>query len=258
MYYLLCGHFPFEGVTEQQIISKIIEAKLEFNDEHFNNVSEEAKDLISKCLQYQPNNRITLHQILKHKFFDEIKGRLTFTEEEIMKLQNLKDLSKKTKFYQLVLTYLSYNFSDNKLLDKLNSLYNKLDRNSDYKITKTELSEAYKHANIPITNKEIDEIVKSMDFNSNGNIDYEEFIRICIPKERLFTEENLKNAFSMFDTENKGFITPQKIIDFIESTRHINENLKSQIKNEIMDISEEIIDFEEFKNLMLNLSQIDN
>ena len=258
MYYLLCGHFPFEGVTEQQIISKIIEAKLEFNDEHFNNVSEESKDLISKCLQYQPNNRITLHQILKHKFFDEIKGRLTFTEEEIMKLQNLKDLSKKTKFYQLVLTYLSYNFSDNKLLDKLNSLYNKLDRNSDYKITKTELSEAYKHANIPITNKEIDEIVKSMDFNSNGNIDYEEFIRICIPKERLFTEENLKNAFSMFDTENKGFITPQKIIDFIESTRHINENLKSQIKNEIMDISEEIIDFEEFKNLMLNLSQIDN
>ena len=81
---------------------------------------------------------------------------------------------------------------------------------------------------------------------------------MCIPKEKLFTEENLKSAFSMFDKEKKGFITPQKIIDFIESTRHINENLKSQIKNEIMDISEEIIDFEEFKNLMLNLSQIDN
>jgi serine/threonine protein kinase len=258
MYYLLSGQFPFEGKTEQQIISKIIEAKLEFNDEHFNNISEEAKELIRKCLQYQPNKRITLPQVLNHKFFDEIQESLMFTEEEIKKLKHLKEISKKTKFYQLVLTNLSYNFSDNKLLDKLNSLYNKIDKNSDYKITKAELSEAYKHANIQISHEELDEIVKSMDFNSNGIIDYEEFIRICIPNERLFTEENLKNIFSTFDTDNKGFITPQKIIDFIESTKHISENLKSQIKNEIMDIADEIIDFDDFKNLMWNLSQTDS
>ena len=40
---------------------------------------------------------------------------------------------------------------------------------------------------------------------------------------------SLKSAFSMFDKEKKGFITPQKIIDFIESTKHISENLKSQL-----------------------------
>jgi calcium-dependent protein kinase len=55
-------------------------------------------------------------------------------------------------------------------------------------------------------------IYDTLPLNANGKIDYEEFIRMCIPKEKLFTEENLKNAFSMFDTESKGFITPQKII----------------------------------------------
>ena len=96
-----------------------------------------------------------------------------------------------------------------------------------------------------------------IDFNANGKIDYEEFIRMCIPKEKLFTEENLKNAFSMFDAESKGYITPQKIIDFIESTNNINENLKTQIKNEIIDLADEIIDFDNFKHMILNLSNID-
>ena len=257
MYYLLSGHFPFEGVTEEQITNKIMEAKFEFDAKHFQNISEEAKDLISKCLKYHPNERISIHQVLNHKFFNDIKGKLSFTEEEIMKLKNLKAINQKSKFYQLVLTYLSYNFSDNKLLNELNALYNKLDKNTDFKITKSELYKAYKKANISITPNEIDEIVNSMDFNINGNIDYEEFIRMCIPKEKLFTEENLKNAFSMFDTEGKGFITPQKIIDFIESTKHINEDLKSQIKNEITDMADEIIDFEGFMHLMINLSNND-
>ena len=257
MYYLLSGHFPFEGVTEQQITNKIMEAKFEFDVEHFNNISEEAKDLISNCLKYQPNKRISIHQVLNHKFFNDIKEGLTFTEEEIKKLENLKKLSQKTKFYQLVLTYLSYHFSDNKLLDELNSLYNKLDKNIDFKITKSELYQAYKHANISITLNELDDIVNSVDFNANGKIDYEEFIRMCIPKEKLFTEANLKNAFSMFDAESKGYITPQKIIDFIESTNNINENLKTQIKNEIIDLADEIIDFDNFKHMILNLSNID-
>ena len=258
MYYLLSGHFPFEGVTEEQITNKIMEAKFEFDVKHFKNISEEAKDLISKCLKYHPNERISIHQVLNHKFFNDIKGELSFTEEEIMQLKNLKAINQKSKFYQLVLTYLSYNFSDNKLLNELNALYNKLDKNTDFKITKSELYKAYKKANISITPNEIDDIVNSMDFNINGNIDYEEFIRMCIPKEKLFTEENLKNAFSMFDTEGKGFITPQKIIDFIESTKHINEDLKSQIKNEITDMADEIIDFEGFMHLMINLSNNDN
>jgi len=163
----------------------------------------------------------------------------------------LKELSKKSKFYQLVLTYLSYRFSDNKLLNELNQLYNKLDKNTDYKITKAELYKAYKETKIPITAKDIDDIINSMDFNSNGDIDYEEFIRMCIPKEKLFTEENLKSAFLMFDKEKKGFITPQKIIDFIESTKHISENLKAQITNEIIDLADEIIDYEDFRDFFI-------
>ena len=92
----------------------------------------------------------------------------------------------------------------------------------------------------------------------NGIIDYEEFIRMSIPKEKLFTDENLENAFLLFDTEKKGFITPSEIIDFIQEKRNINDDVKKAIKEEILDIGDEIIDVKEFKNIMYSLSGINH
>ena len=105
-----------------------------------------------------------------------------------------------------------------------------------------------------MTQEEIENIMNSIDFDQNGTVDYEEFIRMCIPKEQLFTEANLENAFLLFDTEKKGFITPSEISDFIQSHKKINEEVKQLIKEEILDIADEIIDVEEFKRLMINLS----
>ena len=254
MYYLLSGRFPFEGENQEEIINKIYESKFDFNKKYFNDISDEAKDLISKCLKNQPTKRITIEEALNHKFFDDVKKARKITELEKKHLKNLKKLGKKTKFYQLVLTYLSYHFSDNKILNEINQLYEKLDKNIDYKISKSELYKAYKEANIKIKSKELSNIINSMDFNDNGDIDYEEFVRMCIPKEKLFTEENLENAFLMFDNDKKGFITPKKIIGFIESNQEINENLKSQIEKEIIDLADEIIDINGFKDFIMNLS----
>ena len=46
LYVLLCGYPPFFGETQEEIISKIREGKLEFEDEVWENISVLAKDLI--------------------------------------------------------------------------------------------------------------------------------------------------------------------------------------------------------------------
>ena len=93
-----------------------------------------------------------------------------------------------------------------------------------------------------------------MDFDKNGNVDYEEFIRMCIPKEKLFTEENLENAFILFDRDNNGLITASEILDIIQGSRNLSEEAKKAIKEEILEVADEIIDKEEFKTLMLSMS----
>ena len=258
MYALLSGYFPFDGENEEEITGKILYGKLEFDNKYFHGVSEDAKDLISKCLKKIPSKRITIQDALNHKFFKDLKQSKNFTEEEKKQLLKLKKLNKQSKFYQLVLTYLSYNFSDNKILNNLLNLFNKLDRNGDNKITKYELFKAYKEAGIPLTSKELDNIVNAIDFDNNGSIDYEEFIRICIPKEKLFTEENLENLFLLFDKDKNGLITSYEIMDFIQSSKKVKEEVKQKILNEISDVADEIIDCEQFKKIMITMANSGN
>ena len=93
-------------------ISKIFEQKghetysIEW-DKQFENISESAKDLISKCLIRDKNKRITIKEAMKHEFFaGEIDISNIFEDEVITKnvLNNLKINSRQTsKFYQIVL-----------------------------------------------------------------------------------------------------------------------------------------------------------
>ena len=42
---------------------------------------------------------------------------------------------------------------------------------------------------------QLNKVIESIDFDGNGFIEYEEFIRVTLPKEQLFTEKNLKSSF---------------------------------------------------------------
>ena len=67
---------------EEDITRAILSGKFDFDVELFNGVSDEAKDLISKCLKYHPNKRISINEALNHRFFKDLKEAKKFTEED--------------------------------------------------------------------------------------------------------------------------------------------------------------------------------
>ena len=125
----------------------------------------------------------------------------------------------------MVLTFISYHFNDMQLLHELSRIFYKIDRNTDGKITKEDLWNAYEEAGEKITKSELEEIINMVDFDKNGFIEYEEFIRVCIPEDRLFTDTNLKHAFDLFDTEKKGAITHMQVVDALEREAKINPKM---------------------------------
>ena len=257
MYLLLCGKFPFSGKSEEEIIKKILFGKLNFNSKQFQNVSESAKDLIIKCLNKDKNKRITVKQALHHEFFaGEIDINNIFEDEVITKnvLNSLRINSRQTsKFYQIVLTYLSYNFADKEHLQKLRNIFYKIDLNMDGKLSREELYTAYKEAKIDISKEELNKIIKFMDFDGNGYIEYEEFIRVTLPKEQLFTDINLKNAFEMFDKDKNGTISVDEIIEVIGIDKEFDKNAIEELKKEVSYDGNKEIDFKHFKDFMFGL-----
>ncbi|XP_073970697.1 uncharacterized protein isoform X2 [Rhodnius prolixus] len=65
-YVLLTGFSPFGGETDQETFLNISRAQVDFPDELFEDVSEEAKDFVKKLLVRNPGDRMTAKESLKH------------------------------------------------------------------------------------------------------------------------------------------------------------------------------------------------
>ena len=68
MYYLIIGKLPFNDKDKESIINNIKNLNYEFPKDAV--ISKAAKDLIKQILVLDPKKRPTLHQILKHDFFN--------------------------------------------------------------------------------------------------------------------------------------------------------------------------------------------
>ncbi|EFA78100.1 putative protein serine/threonine kinase [Heterostelium album PN500] len=68
LYILLCGHPPFQGKNSMAIMSLIMKGEIKFDKPEWENVSDSAKDLISKMLDSDPSKRLTAEQVLQHEW----------------------------------------------------------------------------------------------------------------------------------------------------------------------------------------------
>jgi len=69
LFIILSGRLPFTSEKdEDELFDTILEAKIIWKSPQFDNVSEDAKDLISKLLKAQPTERLTAEQALEHPF----------------------------------------------------------------------------------------------------------------------------------------------------------------------------------------------
>jgi len=66
VYIMLSGYPPFYGKTENEKVEKILSAKYDFGHAVWNDVSDQAKDFINKCLCLQPKQRWTVKQLKDH------------------------------------------------------------------------------------------------------------------------------------------------------------------------------------------------
>ena len=70
-YILLCGYPPFHDDNQAMLFRLIRAGKYEFDSPYWDEVSEEAKDLIRGLLNVDASARLTAAQVLSHKW---IKG----------------------------------------------------------------------------------------------------------------------------------------------------------------------------------------
>ena len=70
LYYMFTGCYPFMGKEEVEIEDKIINEPVEFKDGEWEVISDKVKDLIRKCLEKDPEERIIIDDFINHPWFN--------------------------------------------------------------------------------------------------------------------------------------------------------------------------------------------
>ena len=135
-----------------------------------------------------------------------------------------------------------------------NKFFNQLDTDGDGKINKNDLLKGLKaRIESKTLEMDVDRIYRNIDMDNNGFIQYEEFVRAAVSKEKFVDDQILKFAFRYFDKDNSGEISRNELEAIfkqgVTDQTKIQEAL-DQIINEVDENRDGIIQYSEFVHIM--------
>merc|ERR1712020_300490 len=126
-------------------------------------------------------------------------------------------------------------------LDCLKEAFSLFDADHDGEITINELGRVMRNHGLNPTDDELRDMIRNVDKNSNGAIDFNEFIEMMLRRDSKI-EEDVLHAFRVFDRDGDGLISAEEL-------KLTMNNLGEPLTEAELDGK---INFEEFKNLMAN------
>ena len=253
MFMLLRGHPPFKGENQEELFKSIQNDIINYNE--MTEISELAKELMSKMLERNVDLRYSADECLKHKWmkiYNE-KSEVMKTEVVTSALNNISNYNSTEKLQQATMAYIVHFISFNKEVEDLKTVFNEFDKNKDGLLSFEEIDHAFTRyctnkglQNFTQKNKLI-QMLDEIDTEKTGHISYEQFLRISIDQREILNENNLRSAFEKFDTNKDGKLSKEEIKNVlgIKDFAYVNELLKLVDENK-----DGFISFEEFKSLM--------
>ncbi|KAG1660128.1 hypothetical protein FOA52_003788 [Chlamydomonas sp. UWO 241] len=261
----LGGYPPFNGVTQPEVFYQIKYTPLEFTDETWLDISDEAKDFIVRMLVKDPSERATIPGLLTHPLlpppprWGSINGgafsspspgpcnvalldpseRATIPELLIhpwlappksgedgrlprtssmgrrvcvpdVVVGRLQRFAAMNRFQREARRVLASFLPPEEVLGLL-SIFRAMDADGNGLITLTEMQGALHRKGLRLPDDQAKTMLACADINSDGVIDYEEFLAATVHQQRLDNDELMFKAFQEFDTDGSGFIGREEL-----------------------------------------------
>ena len=257
MYYLIAGEFPFKGNTKRDIYYKIENQDIDFSSPKFNSVSEECKELISKFLEKDKNQRIVLNAALGHPFITGEKmssfnfDNLEENEEIDMKLlaNLLSYKSPKTKMHKVINEYILDHFLIEEEKKKLNELFIFINKDENGDLTEENLKQALIDSNY--REEDIKCILDNLNLNENKIVPKKEFLCALCDKD-IFYEESIvrKVFFEITKDDEEKVINSSNLQKFMSNDEKIKDYVKDELDEPFGMTSEDSMKFVQFSKVV--------
>ncbi|XP_059632909.1 calmodulin-like protein 3 [Cornus florida] len=141
--------------------------------------------------------------------------------------------------------------------DQLQRVFQMFDHNGDGRITKEELNDSLEKMGIFIADTELIQMIEKIDVNGDGCVDIDEFgalyQTVMDQQDAEEEDEDMKEAFKVFDQNGDGFITVEELRSVLASLglnqgRSVEECRRMIIRVDID--GDGMVSFSEFKEMM--------
>ncbi|OMJ66818.1 hypothetical protein SteCoe_36202 [Stentor coeruleus] len=252
LYILLAGYPPFDGKSDQEIISRIKSYEYSTSQEPWSNISQDAKDLLSKLLCHSKKRASSRQALAEPWIINLVKRELPSTEVMSEALNNLKNFRSTSILRDAVNTFITTQFISASDTKDLREVFRKMDKNGDGKLSREELLEEYtKIMEESEAQAEVDRIMREVDSDNNGFIDYSEFLKGSLDSSKVLSLENLKLAFQMFDQDGSGTISAGELKKVIAGKGLADNKIWNDIIIQVDQNGDGEIDMLEFQKIIM-------
>jgi calcium-dependent protein kinase len=137
-------------------------------------------------------------------------------------------------------------------IQQLKKVFESLDAGGDGRLTVAEVMEGVRNAGLKEVPEELEIMLKSVDSDGSGQIDYTEFLAACLERRQYIQEDRMWSAFRVFDTDVNGKIS-KKELGIILAGGKLDDVCKTNVES-IMEVTDKDgdgeISFEEFVTMM--------
>merc|ERR1712085_62947 len=149
-------------------------------------------------------------------------------------------------------TMTKHGLSEDEVSD-LKEAFSMFDIDGDGTITIIELREVMKSLGQNPTEKELKQMIRSVDADGNNEIDFDEFLILMSSKKPSSDDpdKELRDAFAVFDDDNSGSISREELKKLMKNLgQSLSDGELDAMMDEVDTDGNGEIDFNEFKSMM--------
>jgi calcium-dependent protein kinase len=255
MYIMLCGHPPFRGKNQAELLLKVRDGSFVFDAKVWRTVTRGAKNLITMLLKRDPEERHTAERALTDPWLLAAapKNSALLREAPLrdVLVQELRSFSAENRLKKAALHVISRQLSDEHTRE-LQDIFRALDADNDGMLSLHDLKEGLALWGVPEDIPDLELIMDGLDLDGTGYVDYTEFLAAAVDKERFLNKDICMCAFNIFDSDGDGKITNgdlRKVLDKGSFARDVAGRRDALVKD-VARNGHGTIDFEDFMAML--------
>jgi calcium-dependent protein kinase len=212
LFVMLTGELPFTGANSEAIRTEVTKGEIAMTSPVWSQISDEAKDLIRKMIEVNPDFRIRASEALDHPW---ISSNIHLTQDtgRALGILTLKKFQGEKKLKQALASFIADRFSSEQDAEELRQIFQTMDIDHSGKLSRGELIDGLSRQMSPEEAVDlVDSILKEADTDHSQTLDYSEFVAASSLQKQMLSRKMVETAFQVLDKDKSGTLNVRELM----------------------------------------------